>query len=333
MPTYEEGKIMFSNPPESFDLRRAIVYPYLDPPPFEASSYQPLSDALDSGKLTPKTDVLVMPIGDTTLVFVTLPMVYYHVAYGTFEGQPWMMSFCAACNAGAGFTPVVRGRELHFGAGGFYNGMAILKDIETNSLWDHITGVCLHGELTGERLPQIETARHMLAEQVRAVYPDAKLIQADFPNDYLDDVKTWDKLRSASDHPYIELVASTMGVEDTRLPRLDMGLGVWTQTEHRYYPMSQLHVHDNALIDTFDRRRLLVYVDPDSGNPVAWYTTASSVEWRGNDLILDTGERVRGGTLRDRSGIITKPIYPRQLFMRWYGFAFLFPGSDIYGRR
>jgi hypothetical protein len=97
--------------------------------------------------------------------------------------------------------------------------------------------------------------------------------------------------------------------------------------------MSQLHVHDNALIDTFDGRRLLVYVDPDSGNPTAWYTTASSVEWRGNNLILDDGGRVRAGTLRDRTGTITKVVYPRQLFMRWYGFAFLFPGADIYGRK
>ena len=55
---------------------------------------------------------------------------------------------------------------------------------------------------------------------------------------------------------------STIVKEDTRLPTMDIGLGVWVGSEARYYPMEVVQAAGGAIVDDFDGRRLLVYVEP-----------------------------------------------------------------------
>ena len=49
-------------------------------------------------------------------------------------------------------TPVVNGKTHRFGVRGLYNGLLLMGDYETGSYWDHITGVCVHGPLSGHQL-------------------------------------------------------------------------------------------------------------------------------------------------------------------------------------
>ena len=56
------------------------------------------------------------------------------------------------CNSGVGLTPVVDGKVHSFGVVGLANGLAVMRDEETESLWDHITGECFEGPLTGKIL-------------------------------------------------------------------------------------------------------------------------------------------------------------------------------------
>lgn len=85
----------------------------------------------------------------------------------------------------------------------------------------------------------------------------------------------------------------------------------------RYYPYTCLNVHNNALIDVIDGRRLVVYVDPVNANPGAFYTDAYRATWRGTDLNLGTGDVYRGGSLHTASGA-DAPERPKQMFVRWY---------------
>jgi hypothetical protein len=322
---------------EPFDLQHALINENDEPYPIHADQYIPLARALTEGLIQPQTDVLLVRHHGRDLAFVTLHLVYYHVAQGTLDGEAWMLSFCAACNGGMLFSPVIEGRgELHFVMGGMYNAMLILRDLETRSYWNHITGECLHGVLKGTRLRTFDFARHLRAADALENAPNAQLIYAETYQSVEPRIQAaiarWDMYRSAAEHPYIERFNSTMRQEDTRLPRLDMGLGVRTLATRRYYPLSQVYQHDNALIDSFDGRRLLIYVDPDSGNPSALYTTATSTTWRGDELQLDNGERIRGSMTFDYNGNRYTPERPMQLFMRWYGFSFIFPGCEIYGR-
>ena len=131
----------------------------------------------------------------------------------------------------------------------------------------------------------------------------------------------------------------TMGEAEPRRPRMDMGLGVWIGTIHRYCPLEHLGAHDNITLDELDGRRLLVYVEPTSGIPIALYTQATACAWQGDALHLDTGETIQQGRLLDAQGkpqpvgstLLTTSARPMQVFTRWTGFAYTFPGCEIFG--
>ena len=121
-----------------------------------------------------------------------------------------------------------------------------------------------------------------------------------------------------------------MGAADERRPRMDMGLGVWTDSARCYYPLAGLRAQDGALVHEFDGRSLLLYIDPLSQVPSAFYTTATAVSWQADELHLDSGGVVRNGVLYNEQGERQPAERPLQLFTRWYGFAYTFPGCEIY---
>ena len=233
------------------------------------------------------------------------------------------------CNSGVSLSPVVNGKTHHFAARGLYNGLFLLGDRESGSYWDHITGHCVHGPLKGCQLA-VFPLWHMNAGQALANYPDARLavskqtvkqrVMAYFAN------RSGRSKRGLLPPGF----AQTMGHEDARRPRMELGLGVWTDATRRFYPLESLRVQRNALIDELDGRQLLVYIDPVSHVPAALYTEASRFTWAGRALYLDTGEIVRDGALCDHHGVQCAVERPMHLFTRWYGFAYTFPGCDVY---
>ncbi len=135
------------------------------------------------------------------------------------------------------------------------------------------------------------------------------------------------KSKSGLMPPYFK---KTMSKKDTRRRRMEIGLGVWTDATHRFYPLETLRAHGSALIDELDGRRLLVYIEPTSRIPAALYMEATRYNWQDDTLHLDTGEIIRGGVLYDAQGATQEITRPLQLFTRWYGFAFTFPGCEVY---
>ena len=122
----------------------------------------------------------------------------------------------------------------------------------------------------------------------------------------------------------------TLGKEDTRRPRMDMGLGVWTSATHRYYPMAVIRQRGEAFIDELDGRKILIYVEPDTSTPAAIFVDARSATLQGKEVRLDTGAVVRSGVLLDRDGKGQNTERPLQNFTRWYGFALTFPGCEVF---
>jgi hypothetical protein len=87
-----------------------------------------------------------------------------------------------------------------------------------------------------------------------------------------------------------------MGKTDPRLPPLSHGLGVVVSGRAKFYPMSAAK---RGLVDDWSGRALEVALIEKSWAPVA--------RW------ADDGGR------------------PFQLLTRWYGFAYTYPGCEIYG--
>ncbi len=204
----------------------------------------------------------------------------------------------------------------------------MLGDEETGSLWNHITGQAVYGPLEGYSLP-VFNLLHMTAEQAVNRYPGLSVAISDRPV----------RGRRGFYAPLTDRIPflrpgfrSTIVEEDTRLPTMDIGLGVWTESEQRYYPMEAVQAGGGAIVDNFDERGLVVYVDPGSYSLEAFFTEEETVSVDGSRVTVGGELVLEGGVLRDASGRRVETDRPLQLFSRWYGFALTFPSTTIYGR-
>ncbi len=222
---------------------------------------------------------------------------------------------------------MIDGKVHYFESRGLYDGVSLMMDLESGSLWHHITGEALHGPLAGKRLTGASNLLHMTVEAALNAYPDLPVAISDRPI----------KGRPSRMWAWAERVPvlrdrfrSTMLAEDTRRPTMDVGLGVWNDAIQLYYPMEHVLARDEYVIDELDGRRLLVYFDPVGRALSAFFTEATSATWEGDELHLDTGEVVRGGALVGADGNRRHMERPLQMFTRWYGYALMFPEAQIY---
>lgn len=225
-------------------------------------------------------------------------------------------------------TPTIDGKTHHFGHRGLYNALSVLGDAETGSYWDHVTGECLHGSLKGRSL-DIAPLLHMTAEQ--AARRADMLLARSKPSLFakiLGRIAEWTRLSRRGFLP--PGFRSTMSKPDSRLPEMEMGLGVWSGQVSRFYPIRTLRQAGGVIVDSLDRdRKVAVYIDRQSGIPAAIESAVDLISIEGRQIRI--GEKVlREGLLIDANGASTPARSPMQLFTRWYGFSFTFPKCEIF---
>jgi hypothetical protein len=132
--------------------------------------------------------------------------------------------------------------------------------------------------------------------------------------------------------PLSDVFIATLGAEDKRRPRMDLGLGIWWDGGTRYYPRDLIREQGQALIDRIGGRTLLVYIDPSTSTPAAMFVNAATARVDKTVIRLDNGKSgtVRDGGFVDSGGRRVAVERPQQVFTRWYGFALTFPGASIY---
>ena len=146
--------------------------------------------------------------------------------------------------------------------------------------------------------------------------PEMRVAMSDRPLD-LPDRYTLETLDGGIPDGFIP----TLGTEDSRRPRMDIGLGIWTDETHRYYPMAAIVERGNAFIDEFEGRRVLIYIEPETLTSAAVFVDARSVTWEQDEVRLDSGVVVKPGALVDPNGAVMPSDQPLQMFTRWYGFV------------
>lgn len=300
--------------------------------PFNKKIVLPLQEAIQNKMIKSYDDVFMLEIEHHKIAFPLKPMAYHHIVQGSLNEIAYIFSFCAICNSGMFMSPVLNGDTLNFKLGGIYNGVLVLQDKETDSYWDHITGECLYGHYQGEHLEIIGSNKLLLASQALESYPDLDII---FPKQtlfqkMLNGINT-NSLGRKSKKGHLPLgFRGSMSTTDSRRAEMDMGLGIWSHTGAKYYPIEILSNHNNAIIDTFDNKTILVYIDPLSFVPSALFTSSESIEWKENSIFLDNGQYIKNGQLFDANGAEIPSEQPHYLFARWYGFSAYFPNCLVF---
>lgn len=240
----------------------------------------------------------------------------------------------------------------HFNNVGLYDALFIMQDEETKTLWNHITGEALYGPMVGRTLGPLTNLLQMNVKQALDVDPAMQIAISD--RAYLAGGRQFGSAggfgpargagprggattgpRPGPGNPNAQLspmFVQTLGKEDTRRPRMDMGLGVWTGTSRRYYPMDRIRERGEAFIDQIDGRNALIYIEPETATPAAVFVDSRNAKLQKNEVRLDDGAVIRSGVLLDRKGNRQEVRRPQQIFTRWYGFALTFPDSEVFGQ-
>jgi hypothetical protein len=244
-------------------------------------------------------------------------------------------------------VPVLDGQLHHFSNAGLYDGLFTLYDAESHTLWNHVTGEAEYGPLVGRTLGP--PANELQVNAAQALEMDPKIEIAISDRAYFAGGKEFGTAGGfgpgrgqgagsqgpAGPNPnsvMSDRFVGTLGKEDQRRPRMELGLGIWTNTTRRYYPVSRIREHGGALLDPLDGRQVLIFIDSESSTPAALFVNAKNVRMQGQDVVLDNGSMVRKGVLVDRTGKRLAMEHPQQIFTRWYGFALTFPGGEVYGQ-
>jgi hypothetical protein len=186
----------------------------------------------------------------------------------------------------------------HFGVVGIANGLSIMADKETHTLWDHISGEAFEGPLKGKFLetwPVFITNMDSEASN----HPDTQLFSSNFRSPLMWMISLFTGLMGIYKGGFIppNFYRSMSKPIDPRLPKLTQGLGVIVGKRAKYYPMDQI-LRGESITDNWGRRIMTIDRSGTDGIPRAI--------WK------NTGE------------------IPMQLLSRWYGFAFTYPNCEIY---
>jgi hypothetical protein len=225
-------------------------------------------------------------------------------------------------------TPRIEDDVHHFAEQALFNGLFLMRDEESGTFWDHMTGEAVYGPLVGDTLdvaPLLQTT----VDRALGMAPDASVALSDQAIRTDDEMKV-DGLLAGIRGRLNEMFSSTVEREDTRRPTMDLGIGLWTDQEARYYPMEELRAQDRAVIDTFAGRRVLIYVDPQNFTPSAMLVDGDDPQWSDEVLRLSDGSYVEEGLLYDSDGARIEADRPLQVFTRWYGFSLTFPQTEVY---
>ena len=228
-------------------------------------------------------------------------------------------------------TPSVDGQVHWFQEQGLYDGLFLMRDDESGTFWDHMTGEAVYGPLTGRQLA-VTNIFQTTVGQVLDQNPSVRVA--------LSDRILWEErqltlrgLVSSMGNRLSRMFQSTVEAEDDRRPTMDLGMGLWEGEQSRYYPYETVVESGNAVLDGFAGRPVVVFLDPSAYSLSAFFVESETFEWDGDILRFGDGTYVENGRMLGADGLPLDAPRPLQIFTRWYGFSLTFPGTEIYGER
>ncbi len=142
--------------------------PSIDDPEFE-----PLAGVDWIGDREP---VLVLDLGGQTRVYPLQVMMWHEIVNDEIAGRAVTVTYCPLCNTGVAYVRNVDGRVLDFGvSGSLYQSAMVMYDRQTESLWTHVDGRSVVGELVGVELELLPVAMVRWSD-ARGAHPDALVL-------------------------------------------------------------------------------------------------------------------------------------------------------------
>lgn len=235
------------------------------------------------------------------------------------------------CSSGVGFDPVVDGTRYRFDNAGLYNGLFVMADRTTGSVWTHYDGTVLQGPLAeaGARL-EIVPLVHLTWEDWKAEYPDSRVM--DWIDEFAQRYREVDPGRPGLSETFTDTIQNF----DDRLAQNELVLGVGVSGEYRAYVLADQPAELTVVHDILGGEPIAVFIDPSSSFGIAYSTR---LDGETLELFVSDGEVVdASGSVWNSSGrAVSGPRAGSQLTFvtsfvtEWYGWVAYHPETSIYG--
>ena len=235
------------------------------------------------------------------------------------------------------------GTVLKFTNWGIYNAQLMLKDRQTESVWQHCEPVAFHGQLDGTVLPEAGRQLHTTWGEWTALHPDT-LVMAE-PVDPLHR----DPRHGHGREEYFErrgigwlehqyFIGTMQHPQDERLPEQEAVYGVNEAEGVRAYPFRQVKHHGNVVNDDLHGLPVTIWSDP---APNAFTTVGYVRDLDGQllDFELRDGRFVdiqTESTWNIEGCAVSGPLQGKALrplrgyFLRWHGWSAPRPTTEVW---
>lgn len=227
------------------------------------------------------------------------------------------------CSSGVGFDPRIDDETYTFDVAGLYNGLFVMSDRLTGSIWTHFDGTVLAGPLAGTGVGlEIQPLIHLRWEDWLADYPDSEVLAWD--ERFADRYREYEPGRTGLGPEFLR----TLLLTDDRLPEAELVLGVESNGATAAYVLSAVDGL-TVLNDTIGETPVVVIVDPDTLFGIAY-----SAEVGGNVRSFSAGD----GQLIDESGSVWaldgsgadgQLAFVTSFVTEWYGWVAYHPATAI----
>jgi Protein of unknown function (DUF3179) len=248
--------------------------------PYGSPSFgSPANAAVD-----PDDKVLAVTLGQDARAYPIRTMGYHHIVNDTVNGVPIAVTYCTLCHTGLVWNRMLDGRLLHFRLAGINNGNALLRDEETNSIWQQSTGEAIYGPLKGKQL-QLVRSNELSFGLWKQEQPHGQVLQPNalYASEY--DPKDWEK--------HVEKTRTVVDTSKSGIGPHQLMLGITTAGESKAYPVQAI-LETKLIQDHVGKVPILLLVGPD-GTSIRTFDTR--VEGGDKNLTFATG--LHDGTMTD----------------------------------
>jgi len=213
-------------------------------PEFEASSTANV-DADDK--------VLAVAIGGQSHAYPIRTMGYHHIVNDLIAGTPIAVTYCTLCHTGLIWSRILDGRTLTFRLAGINNGNAVLRDEQTNTIWQQSTGEAIFGRLKGKQLQRIHSDELTFALW-RAEQPNGVVLKPEPQYEAEYDPKDWEQ--------HVERTHTVVDTSRSGVGPHELMLGIASDGKTKAYPMKSI-LSAGLIEDRLGDNPVLIVVGPD----------------------------------------------------------------------
>ena len=243
----------------------------------------PAPDFVAASSVTLAQDEMVMSlaVGGEAHAYPIGAVGYHHIVNDVVGGMPVVATYCTLCHTGIIWNRAVDGRTLTFRLAGIRNGNALLRDEETQSVWQQTTGGAIFGPLTGQHLDMMYSDELTFALW-RAEQPGGQVLKPIAKDARRYGRADWEKLTDKY---------SSMGdASSSGIPSRELMLGIATASASKAFPWKTV-VSARLIQDLVGSDPVLLVIGPDHLSVRAFRTpenmTFMRLESAGGGIMTD----------------------------------------------